>query len=247
MRHMTLWTVTKTAAVLTIAALSCLGRGLCGPRRRAAAAQGDPGRQRRRSDGGVGAERAAGRLQRSPGPHGARRHDASRIRPTATGSTSGITTASATTSRCSTRSPGRWSSTARRSSTSPTRPSRSSSGTFPTRRTGIRAASSVVYDYKFDGSGRDYLIRNSEALTAGRDRHGPEVPDLRHHVAGHRPVEDRAGVGDHRHAAELVRARAAAASSSCARTKAGGRRTPATSTRRRASPASATSSSRSSI
>lgn len=26
---------------------------------------------------------------------------------------------------------------------------------------------SVVYDYKFDGSGRDYLIRNSEALTQG--------------------------------------------------------------------------------
>ena len=26
---------------------------------------------------------------------------------------------------------------------------------------------SVVYDYKFDGSGRDYLIRNSEALTEG--------------------------------------------------------------------------------
>jgi hypothetical protein len=25
----------------------------------------------------------------------------------------------------------------------------------------------VVYDYKFDGSGRDYLLRNSEALTAG--------------------------------------------------------------------------------
>ena len=40
---------------------------------------------------------------------------------------------------------------------------------------------SVVYDYKFDGSGRDYLIRNSEALTAGRDRHRPQVPDLRYH------------------------------------------------------------------
>ena len=26
---------------------------------------------------------------------------------------------------------------------------------------------SVVYDYKFDGSGRDYLIRNSEILTEG--------------------------------------------------------------------------------
>src|SRR5262245_50785972 len=26
---------------------------------------------------------------------------------------------------------------------------------------------SVVYDYKFDGSGRDYLIRNSEVLTEG--------------------------------------------------------------------------------
>ena len=26
---------------------------------------------------------------------------------------------------------------------------------------------SVVYDYKFDSSGRDYLIRNSEALTQG--------------------------------------------------------------------------------
>jgi hypothetical protein len=28
-------------------------------------------------------------------------------------------------------------------------------------------STSVVYDYKFDGSGRDYLIRNSEALTQG--------------------------------------------------------------------------------
>lgn len=28
-------------------------------------------------------------------------------------------------------------------------------------------STSVVYDYKFDGSGRDYLIRNSEALTRG--------------------------------------------------------------------------------
>lgn len=30
-------------------------------------------------------------------------------------------------------------------------------------------STSVVYDYKFDGSGKDYLIRNSEALTEGEN------------------------------------------------------------------------------
>ena len=81
----------------------------------------------------------------------------------------------------------------------------------------------------------------------GRDRQGPQVPDLRHHDARHRPLEDLARVGDHRDTARTRAARDAAARSSCARTKGGGRRTPATSTRPPASPASATSSSRSSI
>ena len=81
----------------------------------------------------------------------------------------------------------------------------------------------------------------------GRDRQGPQVPDLRHHVARHRPFEDHARVGDHRHAAELVRAGLRRHIHRSARTKVGGRRTPDTSTPPPASQASATSSSRSSI
>ena len=64
---------------------------------------------------------------------------------------------------------------------------------------------SVVYDYKFDGSGRDYLIRNSEILTEGETG-----KDLKYQIFDitsreHRSVEDHARLGDHRHAAELLR------------------------------------------
>ena len=103
-------------------------------------------------------------------------------------------------------------------------------------------AVSVVYDYKFDGSGRDYLIRNSEALTQGEtgtdlryrsstsptERRIPSKIHLVGEITGTPPNSCGAG---------------AAASSSSARTRAGGRRKRATSTRRQESPASATSSS----
>ena len=47
------------------------------------------------------------------------------------------------------------------------RRTRSSSGTSRTTSNRNSRGVSVVYDYKFDGSGRDYLIRNSEMLTEG--------------------------------------------------------------------------------
>ena len=64
---------------------------------------------------------------------------------------------------------------------------------------------SVVYDYKFDGSGRDYLIRNSEALTQGETG-----SDLKYQIfdittRDSDPSKISLVVGDHRHAAELVR------------------------------------------
>ena len=96
---------------------------------------------------------------------------------------------------------------------------------------------SVVYDYKFDASGRDYLIRNSEA-----DRAKPRISSIRSSTS-------RRGTRTHRRShwcrrsPERRRTRAAgvaAARSSFARTKAGGRRRPDTSTRPRASRVSAT-------
>ena len=85
---------------------------------------------------------------------------------------------------------------------------------------------SVVYDYKFDSSGHDYLIRNSEALTQGETGSRSQVPDLRHHVAGYathqRSQWCRKSPGLRRTRAAL----AAAANSKCGRTKAGGPRRP---------------------
>ena len=104
---------------------------------------------------------------------------------------------------------------------------------------------SVVYDYKFDGSGRDYLIRNSEVLTEGETG-----KDLKYQIFDITSrATDPSKIALVSEITERRRTRAvpaAAAPSSCARTKAGGRRTPATSTPHRANPASATSSSRSS-
>ena len=82
---------------------------------------------------------------------------------------------------------------------------RNSCGTSRTTRTGIRAASRWSTTTSSMASGHDYLIRNSEVLTEGETGTGPQVPDLRHHIARHRPLEDLARVGDHRDAAELVR------------------------------------------
>ena len=105
---------------------------------------------------------------------------------------------------------------------------------------------SVVYDYKFDGSGRDYLIRNSEILTEGET--GKDLKYQIFDITSRTPTRRRSRSSRRSPARRPTpAARAVAASSSFARTKDGGRRTPATSTPRRASPASATSSFRSSI
>ena len=66
---------------------------------------------------------------------------------------------------------------------------------------------SVVYDYKFDGSGRDYLIRNSEALTQGETGQ-----DLKYQIfditsRDTDPSKIALVAGDQRDPAELVRAR----------------------------------------
>ena len=105
---------------------------------------------------------------------------------------------------------------------------------------------SVVYDYKLDGSGRDYLIRNSEILTEGETG-----KDLKYQIFD---ITSRSTdpskitlVSEITGTPPTPAVRAAAACSLSARTKVGGRRTPATSMPHPASRASATSSSRSSI
>jgi hypothetical protein len=64
---------------------------------------------------------------------------------------------------------------------------------------------SVVYDYKFDNSGRDYLIRNSEILTQGETGADLkyqifDITTRDNHDARHRPSENLPRRGDHRHA-----------------------------------------------
>ena len=82
---------------------------------------------------------------------------------------------------------------------------------------------SVVYDYTFDGSGRDYLIRNSEVLTQGET--GTDLKYQIFDITSTGPPTRRRSRWCRRSPARRPTraARAAAASSSCARTKAGGR------------------------
>ena len=105
---------------------------------------------------------------------------------------------------------------------------------------------SVVYDYKFDGSGRDYLIRNSEVLTEGETGKDLkyQIFDITSRATDPSKITSCQRSRAHRPARAV---RAAAGRSSCVRTRDGGRRIPATSMRPPANPASGTSSFRSSI
>jgi hypothetical protein len=107
-------------------------------------------------------------------------------------------------------------------------------------------STSVVYDYKFDQSGRDYLIRNSEALTQGETG-----VDLKYEIWDITTRDSDPSkislVGEITGTPPNSAAAAAAASSSCARTRAGGLRTPGTSMPPPVNRGSATSSSRFSI
>ena len=76
---------------------------------------------------------------------------------------SATTKAITTANNASTRLPMRWNGTEHRFSRSPILPIPGWCGTSPTKSTPIPAESPSSYDYPFDGSGRDYLIRNSEA------------------------------------------------------------------------------------
>ena len=139
------------------------------------------------------------------GRDGAGGDDEVRRRRTAAGSTSGTTRAITTASRCSIRSPGKmeWNGTSILDIADPAKPKLV--WHIPNETNRNSRGVSVVYDYKFDGSGRDYLIRNSEALTEGETG-----TDLKYQIfditsSDSDPSKISLVVGDHRHAAEFLR------------------------------------------
>ena len=77
-------------------------------------------------------------------------------------------------------------------------------GTFRTTPTATRAACRWSTTTSSTARARlpDSQFRNPHRR---RDRQGPQVPDLRHHLARHRSVEDHARLRDHRHATQLLR------------------------------------------
>ena len=141
-----------------------------------------------RPDGRGGQERPAGRLQRSPGTHGAGGHDQIGCGERELGIRRSPRNC-ATASRCSTPITGKmeFNGTSILEISDPANPRLV--WHIPNETNRNSRSVSVVYDYKFDSVRPRLPDSQLRGAHAGRNRHGSQVPDLRHHVEGHRPLK----------------------------------------------------------